>query len=34
VAVAFDPASSRITVQFGDSGGTMPNETSIAVETQ
>jgi hypothetical protein len=33
-AVAFNPANSRITVQFADSGGAVRGETSVAVETQ
>jgi hypothetical protein len=33
-AVAFDPANSRINVQFADSGGAVRGETSVAVETQ
>jgi probable HAF family extracellular repeat protein len=33
-AVAFDPANSRILVQFVDSGNAVRGETSVAVETQ
>jgi probable HAF family extracellular repeat protein len=33
-AIAFDPANSRIFVQFTDSGGAIRGETSVAVETQ
>jgi probable HAF family extracellular repeat protein len=33
-AIAFDPANSRIFVQFTDSGGAVRGETSVAVETQ
>jgi len=33
-AIAFDPANSRIFVQFTDSSGTVRGETSVAVETQ
>jgi hypothetical protein len=32
--VAFDPAASRITVQFADSGAAVRGATSVAVETQ
>jgi hypothetical protein len=33
-AIAFDPANSRIFVQFADSTNTVRGETSVAVETQ
>jgi hypothetical protein len=33
-AIAFDPANSRIFVQFTDTGGAVRGETSVAVETQ
>ena len=33
-AITFDPANSRIFVQFTDSGGAVRGETSVAVETQ
>jgi hypothetical protein len=32
--ISFDPAGSRITVQFANSGDTMRGATSVAVETQ
>ena len=33
-AIPFDPANSRVFVQFADSSGTVRGETSVAVRTQ